>query len=109
MTLPEVLLWTRLRGNLTGFRFRRQHPIGPYVTDFFCPSARLIVEIDGIAHDAACRPQADAARDRFMHDNGLRVVRFAAAEILREPDAVAASIAALVATATPVRAPPVVN
>src|SRR5438874_3677081 len=51
MTLPEIVLWQALRRSLLGLRFRRQHPIGPYVLDFYCPSARLAIEIDGLAHD----------------------------------------------------------
>ena len=48
MTLSEVLLWERIRGGrLNGLRFRRQHPIGPYILDFYCASGRLAVEIDG--------------------------------------------------------------
>src|SRR3954469_10158826 len=52
MTLPEVLLWQALRGGqVGGLRFRRQHPIGHYVLDFYCPALRLAVEVDGAAHD----------------------------------------------------------
>ncbi|HTT85199.1 MAG TPA: endonuclease domain-containing protein [Rhizomicrobium sp.] len=51
MTLPEVLLWNALRGGqLQNLRFRRQHPVGPYILDFYCPSARLAVEVDGAVH-----------------------------------------------------------
>ena len=47
----EIRLWSRLRGKqLAGFRFRRQHPLGPYVVDFFCAEAKLIVEVDGGQH-----------------------------------------------------------
>ncbi|MBD0414504.1 endonuclease domain-containing protein [Oryzicola mucosus] len=59
MSLPEVLLWEQLRQlRLGGLRFRRQHPIGPYGLDFYCPKARLVVEVDGAHHhvpaDADC-------------------------------------------------------
>jgi len=51
MTLPEVVLWQHLRGrHFSGPRFRRQHPAGPYVLDFYCPAAKLAVEIDGYVH-----------------------------------------------------------
>ena len=51
MTLPEVLVWQHIRGRrLDGIRFRRQHPIGPYILDFFCEDARLAVEVDGESH-----------------------------------------------------------
>jgi very-short-patch-repair endonuclease len=62
MSLPEVMLWKGLRGRQPGKPvFRRQHPLGPYVLDFFCPSARLCVEIDGGSHSFGDRPRADAA------------------------------------------------
>src|ERR1700745_3415651 len=52
MTLPEVLLWTAIRGGrIGGFRFRRQHPIGPYVLDFYCAAEKFAVGVDGSAHD----------------------------------------------------------
>jgi very-short-patch-repair endonuclease len=54
MTLPEVLLWNGLRGGrLEGLRFRRQHPFGPYILDFYCEQAKLAVEVDGMAHRMA--------------------------------------------------------
>ena len=50
MTKPERLLWWALRRKQTGFHFRRQHPAGPYVLDFYCDTARLCVEADGVSH-----------------------------------------------------------
>src|SRR5689334_16373959 len=50
MSLPETLLWRLLRRAPNGVAFRRQHPIGPYVLDFYCPSAKLAIEVDGAAH-----------------------------------------------------------
>ena len=96
MSLPEVLLWQRLRGGKAGAKFRRQHPVGPYVLDFYCSEAGLVVEIDGEAHDRAARPERDAVRDAFLRENGYRVRRFAAGEVLKDVDAVAAAVAALV-------------
>ncbi|MGB9617604.1 MAG: endonuclease domain-containing protein, partial [Desulfomonilaceae bacterium] len=49
MTPPERKLWNVLRGNATGFAFRRQHPIGPYIADFYCREAAIVVEVDGAA------------------------------------------------------------
>jgi len=51
MSLPEVELWSLLRRSPGGIRFRRQHPIGPYVADFYCPAAKLVIEVDGKVHD----------------------------------------------------------
>jgi len=74
-TDPKRLLWSRLRRRqLDGFRFRRQRPFGPYVCDFICLEAKLIVELDGSQH--AEREGYDANRDDFMRSYGYRVVRF---------------------------------
>ncbi|MFW2830880.1 endonuclease domain-containing protein [Sphingomonas sp. ID0503] len=96
MSLPEVLLWERLRGSKTGAKFRRQHPVGPYVADFYCRLAKLVIEVDGEAHDRADRPIHDAHRDAFLKENGYRVLRILASDVLRDVDGVASSIAALV-------------
>ncbi|MBV9842082.1 MAG: endonuclease domain-containing protein [Sphingomonadaceae bacterium] len=96
MSLPEVLLWERLRGGSVGAKFRRQHPIGPYVVDFYCREGRLIVEVDGEVHNRGERTTRDAVREAFLRENGFRFFRTPAADVLRDPDAVAQSIAALV-------------
>jgi len=88
MTLPEGLLWRELRKRPAGLRFRRQHPAGRYVLDFFCPSERLAVEIDGEAHDRGDRPVHDAARDKWLEAQGVRVLRISAREVLNDLDAV---------------------
>ena len=93
MSLPEALLWRRLRGSPGGVSFRKQHPIDPYVADFYCSAAKLVIELDGIAHDLGDRPERDEARDAFR-DHGYRLFRIAAAEVLRDPDAVAESLIA---------------
>jgi very-short-patch-repair endonuclease len=97
MSLPEVLLWQRLRGAPDGIRFRKQHPIDPYVADFYCSAARLVVEIEGEAHDRGDRPARDARRSAFLQGRGYRVVRIAAADVLKVADGVAASIVACAA------------
>jgi very-short-patch-repair endonuclease len=97
MSLPEVLLWERLRGAATGVKFRRQHPIGPYVADFYCSALKLVLEVDGKGHDHGDRPKRDLARDAFLKENGYEVVRVAAVDILKNADDVAQSIATLVA------------
>ena len=89
MSLPEALLWQRLRRSPCGISFRRQHPIGPYVLDFYCPKASLAFEIDGIAHDMGDRPGRDEARGSWLAKQGLQVMRIEAREVLRDPDEVA--------------------
>ena len=95
MTLPERMLWRELRGKPDGVKFRRQHPLGRYVLDFYCPAAKLAIEIDGIAHGMGDRPVQDVARDAFVRAQGIEVVRVAAREVLDDPASVAASTVAL--------------
>ena len=97
MSLPEVLLWQRLKGSPEGIAFRKQHPIDPYVVDFYCSVARLVIEIDGEAHDRGGRPQRDEARVAFLEGKGYRVLRLAAGDVLKDPDSMAASIVAYAA------------
>ena len=67
MTLPEVVLWRALRkGRLAGLRIRRQHPIGPYILDFYCPSARLAIEVDGSVHDITAQVRHDERRAAWL-------------------------------------------
>ena len=84
MTLPEVQLWRQLRQRPGGLKFRRQHPVGPYVVDFCCMSARLIVEIEGFEHDTANRPARDGIRTQFLEDNGYKLMRIPAAHVLSD-------------------------
>ncbi len=93
-SLPEALLWRELR-QIDGLKFRRQHPAGPYVVDFYCPAAKLIIEVDGIAHDMGERPRRDAMRSGWLESQDYRIVRFAASEVLKSPVDVAEAIAAI--------------
>ena len=92
MSLPEVLLWQRLKGTPQGVSFRKQHPIGSYRADFYCVAAKLVVEVDGIAHDMGDRPARDARRTGTLTEKGYLVVRVPAVDVLRDPDGAAASI-----------------
>ena len=96
LSLPELLLWQRLRLARGDLRFRRQHAIGPYVADFYCPAARLVIEVDGSVHDS--RQAKDEQRDAYLTSLGLRVSRVLAADVLADPDGVADSIYRLCAT-----------
>ncbi len=89
MSLPEVLLWQRLRLRPNGLKFRRQHDALEFVLDFYCHEARTIIEIDGISHDMGDRPQRDERRDAIFRSKGLNVTRIAAREVLADPDQVA--------------------
>ena len=100
MTLPDVLLWNALRSTDVGRKFRRQHAIKPYVVDFYCASARLAIEVDGIVHDMGDRPQRDEKRDADIRGRGYTMLRLAAADVLRDPLEAATSI---VSVADPLR------
>jgi very-short-patch-repair endonuclease len=77
MTRAETLLWRYLKaGHLDGLSFRRQTPIGPYIADFICHAARVVVEIDGETHDFEERQRRDAKRDRWLMSRGYVVLRF---------------------------------
>jgi very-short-patch-repair endonuclease len=97
MTPPEARLWVALRRRAQdGLRFRRQHPIGPYVLDFYCSSARLAVEVDGEGHSRAAEPERDRRRDAWLAEQSIRTLRIAAIDVRDELDGV---IALIVATA----------
>jgi very-short-patch-repair endonuclease len=86
MTLPEGLLWRELRRASHGFKFRRQHPIGPYVLDFYCPQARLAVEVDGSDHHTDSAAAYDERRDAWLEGQGVRMLRLPARLILQDLD-----------------------
>jgi len=96
LSLPEVFLWNRLRLRAPGQPiFRRQHPIGPYVLDFYCAKARVAIEIDGIGHDMGGRPQRDSRRDAWLQARGITVHRIGASDLMRCVDDVADAIVRL--------------
>ena len=77
LTPAEALLWTNLKGRqLFGKKFRRQHGVGPYIVDFFCPECQLAIELDGDAHMTDTGAQADQKRTEFLGRFNVRVFRF---------------------------------
>ncbi|MHA6287646.1 endonuclease domain-containing protein [Maricaulis sp. CAU 1757] len=93
MPYAERVLWQSLRARrLDGFRFRRQHPVGAFILDFACLSARLAVEIDGPSHDTPKARQHDIVRDRILRQAGWRVIRFRNVEVLDDLDRVVREI-----------------
>ncbi|MES2860931.1 MAG: endonuclease domain-containing protein [Pseudomonadota bacterium] len=82
MTPPEARLWLCLRAKqLGGLKFRRQHPIGPYVIDFYCPEARMAVEVDGQQHGDADQSAHDARRTEWLTTQSVFVLRIAAEDV----------------------------
>ncbi len=100
MSLPEVLLWRELRKRPAGLKFRRQHPAGPYILDFFCASAGLAIEVDGEAHNRGEPPAKDASRDAWLALHHICTLRIPASAILTDLSAV---IDHIVATLSPDR------
>ena len=92
MSPPEALLWQFLRRSPAGVKFRRQYAIGPYVADFYCPSAKLVIEIDGEVHNFGRQARHDLLRDELIASFGVRIERIAAREVMNDATAVAASI-----------------
>ncbi len=89
----EFKLWCELRNRaLAGLSFRRQQPVGDYIVDFFCPSAKLIVEVDGEQH--AFSRGADTARTQWLEAQGYTVIRFWTSEVMKDIDAVCNAIIA---------------
>jgi very-short-patch-repair endonuclease len=95
MPPAERILWSRLRRGALGHRFRRQHPIGPYVADFCCVAARVVDEVDGGSHyDSIAARAYDAERDRFISSSGWVILRFTNAQMRGELNAVCHAITA---------------
>ena len=82
MSLPQVLLWVELQKRPGGFRFRREIPQKPYTLDFACLAARLVIEVDGEAHNRGDQPRMDEVRDRVMAERSFRTLRLPAYEVL---------------------------
>ena len=91
-SLLEILLWQVLRRRPGGLKFRHQHPLGPYTGDFYCAAAKLVIELDGESHGMGGRPARDARRDEWLVERGMRVVRFTAAEVLKDLESVVTAI-----------------
>ncbi|MCX6751513.1 MAG: endonuclease domain-containing protein [Candidatus Nomurabacteria bacterium] len=80
-TSEEILLWLKLKNSLLGFKFRRQHSIGGYIVDFYCPSKKLVVEIDGKEHSKKENKEYDKIRTDYFAGLDIKVIRFSNLEI----------------------------
>ncbi len=90
-TQPEKILWSALRGrNIGGLKFRRQHPIEPFIVDFYCAEARLVIELDGESHNG--REEYDQQRTKHLHEIGLTVFRISNDDVLSNLEGVAEAI-----------------
>lgn len=89
MTDAEKRLWSRVRGKqLKGLQFYRQKPIGDVIVDFYCPKAKLVIEIDGGQHYTDEGKEKDWIRDQHLQDTGLHVLRFSDRDVLTQTDGV---------------------
>jgi very-short-patch-repair endonuclease len=91
-TAAEEALWKVLRGRILGRKFRRQQQLGPYIVNFYCGFAALVVEVDGAHHFTSDGVEYDEERTAYLTGRGLRVLRFTNGEVLRNLDAVIAAI-----------------
>ena len=83
MTPAERRLWSRLRANaFLGFKFRRQHGIGPYIVDFYCPERSIVIEVDGDVHANEGQRLKDQTRERALRSLGLQIFRYTNDEVL---------------------------
>jgi very-short-patch-repair endonuclease len=91
-TPPEYRLWLFLRQRPGGLKFRRQHPFGPYVVDFYCPAEKLAIEVDGGAHGMGDNRSRDERRDCWLRKRGLRVLRFEAGDVMNDTESIVTAI-----------------
>ena len=107
LTPPEARLWLGLRGRrLEGLKFRRQHPIGPYILDFYCAAARLAVEVDGAIHDVEDQVRHDRRRTAWLAEKGVRVIRIRAVDVKDEFDGVLTFVAGVARSRIETESPP---
>ena len=92
-THTERTLWRHLRNrNFAGYKFRRQHPLGCYILDFYCPAAKVAIELDGGGHNYRLGQIRDQTRSEFLARHGIRVLRFWNHQIPQELDSVLKAI-----------------
>lgn len=101
-TKAEILLWNKLKGRkLSGYKFRRQHPLHYYVVDFYCHELKLAIEVDGPIHQRKDVLNHDRNRDAELLDRGIRTLRFSNQEVFHEMEKVLRRIKKFIATNSP--------
>ena len=96
MTDAEMVLWGYLKAGISGLKFRRQHPIGIYIADFYCHKLRLIIEVDGNIHDKKEIKEYDLNRENDLKSWDYIILRFSNQKVLKETQAVLVEINSLV-------------
>lgn len=82
MTDAETVLWLHLRGGISGYKFRRQHPIGMYIADFYCFKAQLVIEVDGSIHNEEDVKKNDEEKETYLAIKGLSILRFTNEDVM---------------------------
>ena len=92
-TKAETRAWWLLRNrSLAGFKFRRQHPVGPFFADYYCPELKLIIELEGSVHSQPSVMKLDAGRDEYLKNEGFYVAHFPNGMVLRAPEEFVAKV-----------------
>ncbi len=82
MTYAETVLWFHLKQKPDSYKFRRQHPLGVYIADFYCHKCKLVIEVDGSIHNNEEIIHNDSIRQKFIEESGIKVIRFTNKEVL---------------------------
>jgi cyclase len=105
MTGAEEVLWMHLRKGMNGYKFRRQHPLGPFIVDFFCHKVKLIIEIDGSIHNNDDTRNNDITRQNDLEKMGYTIIRFSNVEVYKQIDIVLNKISEIVNNIIKTKAP----
>ncbi len=90
LTPAEARLWDQLKNSQLGFKFRRQHSVGYYILDFYCPSKMLAIELDGSPHDTEQGYAKDEKRTEYLQSKGIKVIRFENKDVMKNLEGVLA-------------------
>ena len=96
MTDAEMILWRYLKAGIKGYKFRRQHPIGIYIADFYCHKLKVILEVDGSIHNNPDIIVYDQQREKNLIEWGYSVIRFKNEEVFADVHAIIAKISSIV-------------
>jgi very-short-patch-repair endonuclease len=92
LTDAEARLWVRIKGKPEGVHFRKQHPVGIYILDFYCAAARLAIEVEGQIHNVPEIAAQDEIRFRWLEAHGFEVMRLTGADVMGDPDEAAQGV-----------------
>ena len=100
-TQTEKVLWNRLRNKALGVKFRRQHPIGDYIVDFYCHKLKLVIELDGKYHEKPNQIRMDEFKEEALKESGIKIIRFPDESVVNDIDSVVEKIKNNIANADP--------